>query len=243
MRFLLLAAIVAGLFDATPCRAQAWTELTPIADSVLKRWKGLVADDNAWRKTSSFTDEAKDSTWTINCAEVRSAAAAALSADDFYWGTNVWYAGEHTPDHKIYLDKEQHESDRHIFETVLHESMHHAGQRHGRPGHWEPEHYAAIKGCHGYALEEEEEDDEDPCGDGADCGGGDPTPTEPVCKEVQVPEVYTEWERKWRQASVCFGPSPEVRRFCTTVGRFVWVQVQKVRLRTQTVCEQKEAES
>lgn len=95
MRSLVLsAAIVVGLFDASPCRAQ-WTNLEAIDDSVLNRWGDLVADDDAWNSTSSYTDPVSDSTWTINCNYVRNAVQSALADDDFYWGTHPFAQGQH----------------------------------------------------------------------------------------------------------------------------------------------------
>ena len=225
---------MAGLCSASPCLAQGWTDLESIPDSVLNRWGRLVADDNAWKSTSSYTNPLTDSTWTIDCDEVRDAVDSALSEDDFYWGTHPWYQGEHTNDHTIYLAPAQHAGDREIFETVMHESMHHDGQRHGRQGHWRQEQYIAIAGCHDYAKEEE---DNEPTGNPV-------MPPEPVCEEktrwvtktkmVWVPKWEIEWRLEWDEVDE-YGNVTHVR-VGTRVDNGSWKEVSTPKLETYTEC-------
>lgn len=123
------------------------------------------------------------------------------------------------------------------LQMLLHEAAHHAGYTHTGPFNAYTAESCAVLGP---PLEEEEDDDEPTCGDGADCGGGDPTsdPTpEPVCKEVQVTENYTDYELQVLTGEVCFPWDRVGANFCANIARKEWVEVQKVRVVTKTVCE------
>lgn len=134
-------------------------------------------------------------------------------------------------------DHPEHVDDYQISMTMAHEGL-----------HW---HYGIPRVINGKLMTKDEaetwvrntidtcyedkEKEEPTCGEGADCGGGE-TP-EPVCEEKQVKETYTDSEREWREAEICLPWESVGASFCTTVGKYVWVPVEKVRWVTKTVCE------